>query len=133
MKDRTFIFVSYEGFRQSQEASGTINVPDATERALAVPAIQPYLALWPVAPATAPDVNGIQTFNVNVATIANENNFITRFDHRISNSDSLDGQLLLRLRTTVASGSVGKHGPSGFLAQADGQFRRDSHLQPAIG
>src|SRR5579863_9080104 len=87
VKDRTFIFVSYEGFRQSQEASGSINVPDATERALAVPAIQPYLALWPVAPANAPDVNGIQTFNVNVATIANENNFITKFDHRISNSD----------------------------------------------
>ena len=89
VKDRTFFFVSYEGFRQSQEGSGTINVPDATERALAVPAIQHYLALWPVAPATAPDVNGIQSFNVNVATIANENNFITKFDHRISNSDSL--------------------------------------------
>ena len=89
VKDRTFFFVSYEGFRQSQEASGSINVPDAAERALAVPAIQPYLALWPVAPANAPDVNGIQTFNVNVATIANENNFITKFDHRISNSDSL--------------------------------------------
>src|SRR5580700_1923437 len=98
VKDRTFIFASYEGFRQSQQASGTINVPDAASRAFAVPAIQPYLALWPVAPTSAPDkivdtVNGlgIQTFNVNVATIANENNFITRFDHRISNSDSLTG------------------------------------------
>src|SRR5580700_985547 len=98
VQDRTFIFASYEGFRQSQQASGTINVPDAASRAFAVPAIQPYLALWPVAPTSAPDkivdtVNGlgIQTFNVNVATIANENNFITRFDHRISNSDSLTG------------------------------------------
>src|SRR5579864_4941624 len=98
VKDRTFIFASYEGFRQSQKASGSINVPDAASRAFAVPAIQPYLALWPVAPASAPDkivdtVNGlgIQTLNVNVATIANENNFITRFDHRISNSDSLTG------------------------------------------
>jgi hypothetical protein len=97
VKDRTFIFVSYEGFRQSQEASGTVHVPDATSRAAAVPAIQPYLALWPVAPAGAPDKIdpttglGIQTFNVNVATNANENNFITRFDHRISNSDSLTG------------------------------------------
>jgi outer membrane receptor protein involved in Fe transport len=95
VKDRTFFFVSYEGFRQSQEGSGTINVPDAVSRAMAVPAIQPYLALWPVAPAGSPDQIdpitglGIQTFNVNVATIANENNFITRFDHRISNSDSL--------------------------------------------
>jgi hypothetical protein len=91
IKDRTFIFGSYEGFRQSQEASGTIHVPDAASRATAVPAIQPYLNLWPVAPAGAPDAAGIQTFNVNVSTIANENYFITRFDHKISTNDSLTG------------------------------------------
>jgi len=91
IKDRTFIFGSYEGFRQSQEASGTIHVPDAASRASAVPAIQPYLNLWPVAPAGAPDAAGIQTFNVNVSTIANENYFITRFDHKISTNDSVTG------------------------------------------
>ncbi len=91
IKDRTFIFGSYEGFRQSQEASGTIHVPDAASRATAVAAIQPYLALWPVAPAGAPDAAGIQTFNANVATIANENYFITRLDHKISTNDSLTG------------------------------------------
>src|SRR6202041_2872046 len=53
--DRDSIFAAYEGFRQSQQASGTINVPDAASRAFAVPAIQPYLALWPVAPTSAPD------------------------------------------------------------------------------
>jgi outer membrane receptor protein involved in Fe transport len=89
IKDRTFIFGSYEGFRQSQASSGTIHVPDAASRASAVTAIQPYLALWPVAPTGAVDANGIQTFNVNVQTIANENNFIFRFDHKISANDSL--------------------------------------------
>ena len=89
VKDKTFIFGNYEGFRQSLSSSGTIHVPDAAQRALAVPAIQPYLALWPVAPANAPDVNGIQTTNVNLSTVANENYFITRFDHNISTSDAL--------------------------------------------
>src|SRR6202166_2371984 len=89
VKDKTFIFGNYEGFRQTLSSSGTIHVPDAAQRALAVPAIQPYLALWPVAPANAPDVNGIQTTNVNLSTVANENYFITRFDHNISTSDAL--------------------------------------------
>jgi hypothetical protein len=92
VKDKTFVFANYEGFRQSLSSSGTIHVPDAAARASAVAAIQPYLALWPVAPATAPDNGaGVQTMNVNVNTIANENYFITRLDHRISNSDSLTG------------------------------------------
>ncbi|MBV9086784.1 MAG: TonB-dependent receptor, partial [Acidobacteriaceae bacterium] len=95
IKDRTFVFGSYEGFRQSQSASGTIKVPDLASRAAAVPSIQPYLALWPVAPAGAPDVNGIQTFAENVATIANENFFITRVDHKISNKNALNGSYFI--------------------------------------
>jgi Carboxypeptidase regulatory-like domain/TonB dependent receptor len=94
IKNRTFVFGSFEGFRQSQSASGTINVPDAASRASAVPAIQPYLALWPIAPVGATDLNGIQTFNVNVPTIANENNVIARLDHKISNGDSLNASYL---------------------------------------
>ncbi len=54
IKDRTFLFASYEGFRQSEEASGPIHVPGPAKRASAVPAIQPYLALWPIAPAGTP-------------------------------------------------------------------------------
>jgi len=95
VKDRTFIFANYEGFRQSLSSSGTAHVPDAASRAIAVPAIQPYLALWPVAPATAPDLNGIQTIDVNLKTIANENYFITRLDHKISSNDSLAGSYFI--------------------------------------
>jgi hypothetical protein len=90
VKDHSFIFVDYEGIRQSQSSSGTIHVPDAASRAAAVPAIVPYLALWPVAPTGAPDLNGIQSFNVSTPTHASENYVITRFDQKISNRDNLD-------------------------------------------
>ena len=95
LKDRTFIFADYEGIRQSQSASGPIFVPNAGARAAAVAAIQPYLALWPVAPTSAADTNpggiGIQTFNINTPTKAQENYVITRVDQKISGADSLDG------------------------------------------
>jgi hypothetical protein len=92
IKDKTFVFANFEGLRQNQSGSGVLHVPDAAKRASAVPAIQPYLALWPIAPPSAPDdANGIQTFNVNVKNIATENYFITRLDHRISSADSLAG------------------------------------------
>ena len=141
VKDRTFIFVSYEGFRQSQEASGTINVPDAAARAFSSlsPAIAPYLALWPVAPASAPDKIvdathglGIQTFNVNVATIANENNFITRFDHRISNSDSLTGSYFFDSGPQSQADPLGNTVHDVFSRRQMGSFEETHIFSPQL-
>jgi hypothetical protein len=127
IKDRTFIFASYEGFRQSQSASGTIHVPDAASRAIAVAAIQPYLALWPVAPAGAPDVAGIQTFNANVSTIANENYFITRLDHKISNADSLTGSYFFDSGPQSQADPLGNTVHQVFSRRQTGTFE-ETHL-----
>ena len=95
IKDKTFLFVSYEGIRQSQPVSTIVKVPNAGARAAAVAAIVPYLALWPTAPAGATDSNpggiGVQSFNTSQPTHASENYVITRIDHRISGHDALDG------------------------------------------
>lgn len=94
-KDRTFIFADYEGIRQNQPVSTTIRVPNAGARAAAVAAVQPYLALWPVAPSGSPDTNpggvGIQSFNVAQPTRASENYVLARIDHKISSADTIDG------------------------------------------
>ncbi|HSY65886.1 MAG TPA: carboxypeptidase-like regulatory domain-containing protein [Terriglobales bacterium] len=127
IKDRTFIFGAYEGFRQSQEASGTIHVPDAAERATAVAAIQPYLALWPLAPAGAPDVAGIQTFDANVATIANENYFITRLDHKISTADSLTGSYFFDSGPQSQADPLGNTVHQVFSRRQTGTFE-ETHL-----
>ena len=139
VKDRTFIFVSYEGFRQSQEASGTVHEPDAAARtySLLSPAIVPYLALWPVAPAGSPDtggngVPGVQTFNVNVATIANENNFITRFDHRISNSDSLTGSYFFDSGPQSQADPLGNTVHSVFSRRQMGSFEETHIFSPQL-
>lgn len=49
VRDKTFVFGNYEGYRQSLGLSDLALVPDNTSRTSAVPSIQPLLALWPVA------------------------------------------------------------------------------------
>jgi hypothetical protein len=49
VKDKTFFFANYEGFRQTLGLSDLSLVPDNTSRANAVASVQTLLALWPVA------------------------------------------------------------------------------------
>jgi len=91
IKDKLFVYGTYEGVRQNKPGSQAIHVPTAAERALAVPSIAPYLALWPVAPSGTPvDANGVtQTFNVALPTISNENYYTLRVDEKFSDKNSL--------------------------------------------
>jgi hypothetical protein len=93
VKDKTFIYGTYEGVRQNKPGSQSIHVPTDAERALAVPSVAPYLALWPEAPSGTPvDANGItQTFNVALPSISNENYYTLRLDQKFSDKNSLSG------------------------------------------
>lgn len=87
--DKTFLFANYEGFRQHLHQTSVAFVPDAASRASAVVSVQPLLNLWPVAPAGAPDFNGIaQVFSSPLQTIR-EDFGTARLDHIISSRDSL--------------------------------------------
>ena len=87
--NKTFLFGNYEGFRQHLHQTSAAFVPDAASRAAAVPSVQPLLNLWPVAPAGAPDFNGIaQVFSSPLQTIR-EDFGTARLDHIISSRDSL--------------------------------------------
>lgn len=48
-KDKSFVFLNYEGLRQNLGLSNLSLVPDDASRASADASIQPLLALWPVA------------------------------------------------------------------------------------
>jgi len=88
-KDKTFLFGNYEGLRQRLHQTSAAFVPDATSRASAVASVQPLLNLWPIAPANAPDFNGIaQVFSSPLQTIR-EDFGTARLDHVFSGNDSL--------------------------------------------
>ena len=77
--------------RQHLHQTSAAFVPDAASRAAAVPSVQPLLNLWPIAPAGAPDFNGIaQVFSSPLQTIR-EDFGTARLDHIISSRDSLAG------------------------------------------
>lgn len=87
--DKTFVFANYEGFRQSLHQTSAAFVPDATSRAAAVASVQPLLNLWPIAPAGAPDFNGIaEVFSSPLQTVREDFGTV-RVDHIFSPSDTL--------------------------------------------
>src|SRR5260370_23227830 len=91
VKDKSFLYGTYEGVRQNRPASQLIHVPTDAERALAVPAVAPYIKLWPEAPSGTPvDSNGLtQTFGVALPSISNENYATARFDQQLGVPDKL--------------------------------------------
>ncbi len=90
-RDKTFLFGNYEGLRQHLHQTSAAFVPDAASRAAAVPSVVPLLNLWPVAPANAPDFNGIaQVYSSPLQTIREDFGTL-RLDQVFSRRDSLAG------------------------------------------
>ena len=88
---KTFLFGNYEGLRQHLHQTSAAFVPDAASRAAAVPSVQPLLNLWPIAPAGAPDFNGIAQVFSSPLQIIREDFGTARLDHIISSRDTLAG------------------------------------------
>ena len=88
VKDKSFLYGTYEGVRQNHPVSQLIHVPTDAQRAAAVPAVAPYLKLWPEAPAGTPlDKNNELTFGVALPSITTENYATGRFDQQLRAND----------------------------------------------
>src|SRR5229473_289416 len=111
VKDKTFVYGTYEGVRQNRPGSQIIRVPsqEARNGMLCVPSpppgtnpcasltavsvdpkVVPYLALWPC-PASCQNATNTDSVATNVAlpSISNENYFTGRVDQKISAKDNL--------------------------------------------
>jgi hypothetical protein len=95
VKDKTFLFGNYEGFRQDLNQTSVAFVPGLAARAAAAPSVQPLLNLWPTPPAGTPELNvpgqtfGIsQVFSSPLQTIREDFGTL-RLDQTFSAADSL--------------------------------------------
>jgi hypothetical protein len=88
-KDKTFLFGSYEGFRQNHHQTSVAFVPSLASRAAAAPSVQPLLNLWPTPAPGAQDFSGIsQVFSSPPQTIREDFGTV-RLDHTFSEKDSI--------------------------------------------
>ncbi len=94
-KDKTFIFTSYEGFRQNLHQTSVAFVPDLQSRADAVATVKPLLNLWPTPSASDPDYkngsspDGIAAVSSSPSQTIREDFGTVRLDHIFSHQDTL--------------------------------------------
>ncbi|MBI2816805.1 MAG: TonB-dependent receptor [Acidobacteria bacterium] len=98
--DKTFFFGSYEGLRERLTTTGFQNVPTALAREGILPAgrveinqaVVPYLNLIPLPIPNSDNRDGTGEFSAQVNTPADENYFMVRIDHNISENDFFFGR-----------------------------------------
>src|SRR6202140_2532150 len=116
-KNKTFFFADYEGIRQAKGIANVDFVPSADARSgnlqsgpvTVNPAVQKYLALYPVGTCTGADVC---QFVFSGQQVVNENFVTTRIDHKFSEKDSLFGTYLYDKTPYSAPDSFGNVGLS---------------------
>jgi hypothetical protein len=121
-KDKAFLFVNYEGFRQNLGLSDVTLVPDAASRATAVAGIRPLLALWPVAngpelPTSTGAPSGIAEAFTNPVQHVREDFGTARFDETLSSKDSF--------ATVYTADDSTAHSPSNNPFTVDDIFLRE--------
>ena len=101
-KDKTFVFGSYEGFRERLGLSLVSVVPDLDARqgrlpsgtVVVAPEVKPYLNLFPV-PTGSARTAGAASVALGGSRPTNENYYTVRGDHTLSNKNSFFGRYTL--------------------------------------
>jgi hypothetical protein len=88
-KDKTFLFLNYEGLRQHLHQTSVAFVPDLASRASAVPSVVPLLNLWLTPTASDPDFSGIAQVSSSPLQTIREDFGTARVDHVFSAKDNL--------------------------------------------
>ena len=83
IRDGTFFFFSYEGFRLRLPQTSLTTVPDVAARQNAIPALQPYLQSYPIPNGADDPASGIAQFNVSYSNPASLDAYSIRIDHRL--------------------------------------------------
>src|SRR5262245_33372175 len=108
-KDKTFFFLSYEGFRQVAPTVSSARVPTDAERASVTdPISKRVVDLWPK-PNTA-NPNASLNYIANVAARNSDNTGLVRIDHSFSDRDRLSGRFIEFRGQAITPGQIQQNG-----------------------
>jgi hypothetical protein len=88
-RDRSFFFLNYEGLRERKAITSVATVPAAGVRSRAVPAVLPYLNLYPLPNGPLNPDGSTASLTTSVTQPAREDFGLVRLDHRLSDGISL--------------------------------------------
>lgn len=108
-KDRTFFFLSYEGFRQVAPTVSSTRVPTAAERATVTdPISKRVVDLWPMP--NTPNPNASTNYIANVAARNSDNTGLVRLDHNFSDRDRASGRFIEFRGEAITPGQIPQNG-----------------------
>src|SRR5258708_5050639 len=113
LRNRTFFFFSYEGLRLRIPEVAQAAVPDLAARQSAIPALQPFLNVFPLpngpqaVDSFGNPIAGAAQFNKSFSNKSTVNAYSVRIDHKLSGKVSLFGRYNYSPSENVARGGQG--------------------------
>ena len=125
-RDRTFFFLSYEGFRQVAPTVSLVLVPTTAQRATVTdPISQALLAYFPL-PTSATASNGTN-YSSNVRSVLNDDTGLVRIDHNLSAKDHLSGHFITYNGRVVTGGQIPTSGGNTNSPLSQSIFVEENH------
>ena len=107
LKNRAFLFFSYEGLRLRLPQTTLTTVPDAAARQNAAPAVQPFLNAFPLPNGTDNLATGLAQFNSSYSNPATLDAYSVRIDHKFRDKLTLFGRYNYSPSEFIQRGGVG--------------------------
>lgn len=130
-RDKTFFFLSYEGFRQIAPSVANSLVPtDAQRASVTDPISKALLAYFPLA--QGPIVNG-SNYTSPVRNVLNDDTGLVRVDHNLTEKDRLSGHFITYNGRSISGGATPLSGGSGNTPLSKSVFLEENHtFSPTI-
>jgi hypothetical protein len=126
--DKTFFFLSYEGFRQVAPTVSSVLVPTTSQRAAVKdPISKGLLQYFPLSPTGDVIPSGGTNYTSNVRSVLNDDTGLVRIDHTLTKSDMLSGHFITYNGRVISGGPTPLSGGNTNTPLSQSIFLEENH------